>query len=156
MCFFFPHVSYQSVRRIKHWSCCLFPGASNRHVQAHESTGWSENYGGNQEGDQLRCPAAGQLLWQDTGENQTADHWQADPYLIHMFCFQIYSKNSSSSDDSPALKLLTAFNIYGEKNTAFSASSLEKVATCRSWYAVLLSLPPFWTLSCLKSQVWRW
>ena len=55
-----------------------FLGASNRYVQAHESTGWSENNGGNQEGDQLWCPAAGQLLWQNTGQNKAAD--QQDPY----------------------------------------------------------------------------
>lgn len=68
-----------------------FLGASNRHVQAHESTGWSENNGGNQEGDQLWCPAAGQLLWQDTGQNKASD--QQDPYHQDSANCYVYLKN---------------------------------------------------------------
>ena len=48
-----------------HDLCC--PGPRNRHVQAHEPTGRPEDHGGNQEGDELRCPAPGQLLRQNTG-----------------------------------------------------------------------------------------
>lgn len=47
----------------------LFPGVGNRHVQAHESAGGSQNYGGDQEGDQLWSVVTRQLLRQDTGEN---------------------------------------------------------------------------------------
>lgn len=48
----------------------VFQGASNRHVQTHESAGWPEDHGRNEESDQLWCVAAGQLLRQDTGELQ--------------------------------------------------------------------------------------
>lgn len=48
---------------------CLLPGSSNWYVQAHEFIGRPQNYGGNQKGDQLWSVAAGQLLWQDTGED---------------------------------------------------------------------------------------
>lgn len=44
------------------------PGVGHGHVQTHEPAGGPEDHGGNQEGDQLRRPAAGQLHRQDAGE----------------------------------------------------------------------------------------
>ena len=48
-------------------STLLFSGFGHWHVQTHESAGWSEDHGGDQEGDELWSAAAGQLHRQDTG-----------------------------------------------------------------------------------------
>lgn len=49
-------------------SCFHFSkGIGDRYVQAHESVSGSEDYGGNQEGDQFGSPPSGQLHRQNTG-----------------------------------------------------------------------------------------
>lgn len=48
--------------------CLLLLGASDRYVQTHELVGGSKDHGGDQESDQFRSVAAGQLHRQGTGE----------------------------------------------------------------------------------------
>lgn len=43
-------------------------GFGHWHVQTHESVGWSEDDGGDQEGDELWSAAAGQLHRQNTSK----------------------------------------------------------------------------------------
>ncbi len=45
----------------------FYSGFGHWHVKTHESAGWSEDYGGDKEGDKLWSAAAGQLHRQDTG-----------------------------------------------------------------------------------------
>lgn len=70
-----------SVERSLQGCFLLSPGVGNRHVQAHEPAGGSQNYGGDQEGDQLWSVVTRQLLRQDTGEKTGEQNTPSTPTM---------------------------------------------------------------------------